>query len=146
MAKVVQGGWLRQSADLTELEKQPLVFELYVFPSNRTAEEAFNLISDATNAKEEFGAGGTFRRENVIISTDQGQASSLTPLAESLLNKCAGAGASQLVLRTQESTDTSTSTSGEAITPAATPEPGQEAPASEDRTNPGKSTVPGEGE
>jgi hypothetical protein len=168
VAKVVSGGWLSQSyIDETEAEQRanPTGFELYVFPSNKTAEESFNLISNAPNAKEEYGSGGTFRRKNVIISTAQSQPYSLTTYAETLLTKCVGAGASQTILRSsrEEMIDGRTRSeitraeekgeallgrpSGETVAPTeTTQEPTQEAPQSEDRTNPGSSPVPGEGE
>jgi hypothetical protein len=134
VAKVAPHGWLRQTINLAELAA--LTYELYVFTSEQAATEAFTMISNAPNAKEEYGAGGTFRRANVIISTDQGEAGALTNSAESLLNRCVGAGASQSILRTQEST----SATSEA--PATTPEAAQEPPASEDNPNPGQSPAP----
>jgi hypothetical protein len=77
-------------------------FELYVFPSSKTAEEAFRIISATPNAREEWGSGETFRRGNVIAGTQQSPSGSLTALAETLLNKCVGLGASQTVIRPQE--------------------------------------------
>jgi hypothetical protein len=163
VAKVVSGGWLYQS--YAEQRANATGFELYVLPSNKAAEESFNLISNAPNAAEEYGGGGTFRRKNVIISTASNPPYSLTTYAETLLNKCVGAGASQSVLRSshEEVIDGRTRseitraeekgeallgrTGGEAVAPTeTTQEPTQEPPSSEDRTNPGQSPIPGEGE
>jgi hypothetical protein len=138
VVKVAPHGWLRQTINVAE--PATLTYELYVFPSEKEAGEAFTLISSAPNAKEEYGAGGTFRRANVIISTDQGEAGALTNGAESLLNRCVGAGASQSILRTQAST----SATSEAQTTM--PEAAQEPPASESVPNPGQSPAPREGE
>jgi hypothetical protein len=103
VAKVAAGGWLRQDYSFVEQTERKIAdYELYVFGSAQAAGEAFTLISRAPNAKEEYGAGGTFRRKNVILNTDQGEASSLTANAETLLNKCVGAGASQSTLRPPE--------------------------------------------
>jgi hypothetical protein len=163
VAKVVSGGRLVKGYTAqTEAEQHAGTpgLELYVFPSNKTAEEAFNIISAAPNAKEEWGSGGTFRRENVIANGDQASGS-LTTVAETLLNKCAGPGASQSVIRPSEEVIDGHSrsqieragqdgdvlpdtTGGETVAPTeTTQEPAQEPPASEDRTNPGQSPVPG---
>jgi len=168
VVKVAPHGWLRQTINVAE--PATLTYELYVFPSDKEAGEAFTLISNAPNAKEEYGAGGTFRRANVIISTDQGEAGALTNSAESLLNRCVGAGASQSILRPPEevinghtrseitkagedgyslpsTTETAPRSEGEA--PSATStihEPAQEPPASESVPNPGQSPAPREGE
>jgi len=141
-AKTVKGGWLIQSFHIGE--DHP-TFSLYIFKNDKTAEEAFNIISTAPDAHEEWGGGGTWRRQNLIITTSGGEPGSLPVAAETLLQKCAGTGTSQSVLRTQESASTNTDT-GEAIAPAPTPEPAPEAPDSEDRPNPGQSPIPGEGE
>jgi hypothetical protein len=136
VAKVAPSGWLRQTTNVAELEKQPLTYELYVFNSEKATEEAFMLISAAPHASEEYGAGGTFRRANVIISTDQGEAGSLTNNAETLLNRCVGKGASQSILRTQTTASTSTKSS------STTPEAEQEPPASESVPSAGQSPAP----
>lgn len=148
---------------MEQTERKEAVYELYVFASEKAAGEAFSLISSAPNAQQEYGAGGTFRRKNGIISTDQGESSSLTNSAESLLNKCVGAGASQSIVRPHEeivdghtrseitraeedgysppsATETTPRTSGD--TTSTTPEPAQEAPASEAIPNPGQSPAP----
>lgn len=137
VAKVVKGGWLAQQNELSassqaELQKQEATprFDVYVFASNKTAEEAFTLIENAPHASEEWGAGGTFRRNNIIVSTDQTPESSLAAIAEPLLNKCAGAGASQLVERPQASPS-----SGEASSTS-----------SQQESSAGQSPVPGENE
>jgi hypothetical protein len=102
VAKVAPGGWLRQDYSAVEqAERNQPAYEIYVFNNERAAGEAFNLISSAPNAQQEYGAGGTFRRRNVIINAD-GESDSLTADAETLLNKCAGAGASQSVIRAPE--------------------------------------------
>ena len=170
VAKVVSGGWLLQTySDRTEAESRAGTpsMELYVFPSNQIAEEAFKIITAAPNAKEEWGGGGTFRRGNVIATaSDQGSGSLIT-VAETLLSKCVGAGASQSIVRPEEEMIDGRprseieragedgdvplpSTTGEdqaapETTQETTQEPAQEPPASEDRTNPGSSPVPGEG-
>jgi hypothetical protein len=143
VAMTVKGGWLYQRVELTasdeaELQKQETTpqFDLYVFPSAKTATDAFKLIENAPNASAEYGAGGTFQRGNVIISTDQNPPGSLTALAESLLNKCAGTGATESVLRSQEST----STTGESSTSQSSEVPGESQPSQ------GQSPVPGEAE
>lgn len=82
------------------MERKQSTYEIYVFSSAQAAGEAFNLISGAPKAKEEYGTGGTFRRKNVIINAE-GEGGSLTADAESLLNKCVGAGASQSTGRTR---------------------------------------------
>ena len=144
LAKTIKGGWLAQQNELSassqaELQKQEATprFDVYVFASNKTAEEAFTLIENAPHASEEWGAGGTFRRNNIIISTDQTPEGSLAAIAEPLLNKCAGAGASQLIERPQpgppegsEGTDTSTGETG--------------LPPSANESSQGQSPVPGE--
>jgi hypothetical protein len=159
-----------QASNIGELEKQsqsPLN-ELYVFSNDKTAEEAFQIISAAPHAKEEWGSGETFRRGNVIAGTGQNPSGSLTTSAEMLLNRCVGAGASQSVIRPPEEVIDGRSraeieraeedgdvllpsTTGEGqttpeTTPATTPEPAQEPPASEDVPNPGQSPAPKEGE
>jgi hypothetical protein len=167
VTKVVSGGRLVKGYTAqTEAESRAGTpgLELYVFPSNKAAEEAFNIISAAPNAKEEWGSGGTFRRENVIANGDQASGS-LTTVAETLLNKCVGAGASQSVIRPPEEVidrhsrseieragedgdvlPPSTTDEGRATpetTQETTQEPAQEPPSSEDRPNPGSSPVPG---
>lgn len=102
VAKTALGGWLRQDYSAVEqTERNQPAYEIYVFNSEQVAGEAFNLISTAPNAQQEYGTGGTFRRRNVIINA-AGEADSLTADVESLLNKCAGAGASQSVIRAPE--------------------------------------------
>lgn len=142
VAKAIQGGWLYQdAAEETEAQKQAGApgFEIYVFATDKTAEEAFNLISSSPRASEEYGAGGTFRRNNIIISTDQTPESSLAAVAEPLLNKCAGAGASQLIERPlpgpPEGSEGTNTSQGETGLPPSENEPSQ-----------GQSPVPGEGE
>ena len=162
VAKTVKGGWLRQNANLTSAVAGTPTYEIYVFANDQTAEAAFNLIANDSNAREEYGDGGTFRRRNIVISTDQGEPGSLTKNAETLLNKCAGAGASQAITRTGEEVvdgqtrsderkrseehgaapDTSEATTSTAGT---TPEPVQEPPASESVPNPGQSPAPTRG-
>jgi hypothetical protein len=145
VAKTIKGGWLHQNTELTasdqaelQAQEQTPQFDLYVFPSAKTATEAFKLISSAPNASAEYGAGGTFQRGNVIVSTEQEPPGSLTALAESLLNKCAGAGATESVLRSQESTSTGQSTTGESSA-------SQEGAPGEQEPSQGQSPVPGEG-
>jgi hypothetical protein len=161
MAKVASGGWLRQDYSAVEqMERKQAAYEIYVFGSAQAAEEAFKLISSTPDAKEEYGTGGTFRRKNVIINAE-GEGGSLTADAESLLNKCVGAGASQSIVRppeelvnghtrseitkAEEDGYSFPSTSSETPT-ASTSEPAQEPPASEDVPNPGQSPAPREGE
>lgn len=144
VAKTTRGGWLHQNTELTasdqaelQAQEQKPQFDLYVFASAKTATEAFKLISAAPNASAEYGAGGgTFQRNNIIINTEQEPPGSLTALAESLLNKCAGAGATESVLRSQEST----STTGESSTSQSSEVP------SENQPSQGQSPVPGESE
>lgn len=144
VAKTIKGGWLHQNTELTasdqaelQAQEQNPQFDLYVFPSAKVATEAFKLISAAPNASAEYGAGGgTFQRGNVIVSTDQEPPGSLTALAESLLNKCAGTGATESILRSQEST----STTGESPTSQSSEVP------SENQPSQGQSPVPGESE
>ncbi|HTZ87562.1 MAG TPA: hypothetical protein VMB05_12915 [Solirubrobacteraceae bacterium] len=167
--KAVSGGWLAQSfAEQTEADTraEATALEIYVFPSSKVAEEAFKLIASAPNAHEEWGGGGTFRRKNVIVNTDQNPPYSLTQYAEKLLNKCAGAGASQALLRPHEEAvdgqtpaerkrseeDGGAPNTGETVprtsgdTTSTTPEPAQEPPASENVPNPGQSPARREGE
>ncbi len=145
LSKTIKGGWLAQQNELSassqaELQKQEATprFDVYVFASDKTAEEAFTLIENAPHASEEWGAGGTFRRNNIIINTDQTPEGSLAAIAEPLLNKCAGAGASQLVERSQPppegSEGASISTSQNSQVP------------SESQPSQGQSPVPGESE
>jgi hypothetical protein len=161
IAKVVREGWMVQASNIGELEKQSPFNELYVFPSSKAAEEAFNIISAAPNAREEWGSGETFRRGNVIAETGQNPSGSLTASAETLLNRCAGPGASQSVIRPPEEVIDGRSraeieragedgdvllpnTTGEdQAAPDTTQEPTQEPPSSEDRRSPGSSPVPG---
>jgi hypothetical protein len=163
--KAVSGGWLAQSfAAQTEADTraEATALEIYVFPSSKVAEEAFKIIASAPNAHEEWGGGGTFRRKNVIVNTDQNPPYSLTQYAEKLLNKCAGAGASQALLRPHEEAvdgqtpaerkrgeedGTAPDTGETQPTPTSTTsEPAQEPPASENVPNPGQSPAPREGE
>lgn len=163
VAKVVQSGWLYQRMSEAEMEKHNPQFELYIFPSSRTAEEAFNIISATPNAREEWASGETFRRGNVIADTQQNPSGTLTAFAETMLNKCVGPGASQSIVRApeqlidghslseikkaEEDGYSFPSTSSEAQTStSAAPEPAQEPPASEDIPNPGQSPAPREGE
>ncbi len=145
VAKTIKGGWLHQNTELTasdqaelQAQEQKPQFDLYVFASTKTATEAFKLIENAPNARAEYGAGGTFQRGNVIVSTEQEPPGSLTALAESLLNKCAGAGATESILRSQESTSTGQSPTGESST-------SQEGAPYEQEPSQGQSPVPGEG-
>ena len=141
---------------MEQMERKQSAYELYVFGSAHAAEEAFKLMSNAP--KEEYGIGGTFRRKNVIINA-AGEGGSLTADAESLLNRCVGAGASQSIVRPPEELINGHSrseikkaeedgysfpnTSSEAQT---SPSTAQEPPASEDIPNPGQSATPRESE
>jgi hypothetical protein len=136
VAKTSHGGWLYQSAEFEAPGKGSPQFDLYIFANSKTAEEAFALIQSAQNPSAEFGAGGTFQRANVVISTDQSPESPVATYAEALLKKCVGAGKTQSFLRSQESQ--TTSTTGEAAT--------QEPPSSENEPSAGQSPVPGESE
>lgn len=159
VAKIVKGGWLIQSDFyLSEHDENHAPFTLYIFQNDKTAEEALKLISTAPDAHEEWGSGGTWRRQNLII-TNGDEPGSLSVAAETLLKKCTGAGASQSVLRPQEKEEvvdgrtrseiTRAEAKGEALLgrtsgeAAAPTEAAQEPPASEDHTNPGSSPVPG---
>ncbi len=105
VAKTIKGGWLYQIyAEESPAESIPgkTEFELYIFKNDKTAEEAFNLISTAPNTKEEWGDGGSFRRGNVIADAEEYPGSSITAEAESLLNKCVGSGSTQTILRPNE--------------------------------------------
>jgi hypothetical protein len=161
VAKTVKRGWLQQNTNLTSATAATPTYEIYVFADDRTAESAFNLIANDSNAREEYGDGGTFRRRNIVINTDQGEPGALTANAEKLLNKCAGAGASQAITRAGEEVvdgqtrserqrseedgappDTSETTPTAASTTA---EPTQEPPTSENMPNPGQSPAPTRG-
>lgn len=155
IAKVAAGGWLRQDyAAVEQVERKEPAYEIYVFVSTHAATEAFKLISSAPNAKIEWGGGGTFQRKNVIVNTDQGEAGSLTNSAESLLNRCVGTGASQVITRPGDEAVTSGQTLSErtraeedgAAPITSNPEPTQEPPASESIPNPGQSPAPKQGE
>jgi hypothetical protein len=155
VAKTVKGGWLRQNTNLTSAAAGTPTYEIYVFANDQTAEAAFNLIANDSNAPEEYGAGGTFRRRNIVIGTDQGEPGPLTANAEKLLNKCAGAGASQAITRAGEevvdgqtrserkrSEEDGAAPDTSEVTTSTTPEPAQEPPASESVPNPGQSLAP----
>jgi len=155
VAKTVKNSWLWQNTNLASATTGAPVYEIYVFATNQGAGAAFNLIANDSNAREEYGDGGTFRRGNVVISTDQGEPGALTADAEKLLNKCVGGGASQATTRAgQEVVDGQTRSerqrseedgaapsTGETTPTAAstTAEPAQEPPTSEDAPNPGQS-------
>jgi len=149
IAKTVKGGSLEQRSELTssdeaELLKQEMTtrFSLYVFADTKTATEAFHLISSSPNATNEYGAGGSFQRGNIIInSASQESSGSLTALAETLLNKCAGAGATESILRPQESQNTTGENTGQSTTDETSPS--QEG--TPDEPSQGQSPVPGEG-
>jgi hypothetical protein len=162
VAQTVKDGWLRQNTNLTNAVAGTPTYEIYVFATDQLAEAAFNMIANDSSAREEYGDGGTFRRRNIIINTDQGEAGPLTAHAETLLNKCAGAGASQSITRAGEAVvDGQTSSerqrseengaapnTGETVprtsgdTTSTISEPAQEPPASENVPNPGQSPAP----
>jgi hypothetical protein len=105
VAKVAAGGWLYQSyGDETEAERnsEKPEWELYVFKDDQTAQEAFNIIRNAAKPKAEFGAGGTFLRKNLIITTVASVRGSLIGWAEPLLRKCVGAGSTKSIIRPPE--------------------------------------------
>lgn len=138
---------------MEQAERNQPAYEIYVFGSEQAAGEAFSLISSAPNAQQEYGTGGTFRRKNVIVNAG-GESGSLTADVESLLNKCAGRGASQSVIRAPEEVRNERTSSerlrseedGAAPEASTTQEPTQEPPASESIPNPGQSPAPKEGE
>lgn len=82
-----------------EIPKAELTsFSIYVFKNSQIAIEAFKIIVHTPNAEEEWGAGGTFQRANVVLTT-QTSSPSLVAAAETLLNKCSVPGHSQSILR-----------------------------------------------
>jgi predicted small secreted protein len=143
--KVVSGGWLFQSAgEETEAEEREHApgFDVYVFPDNKTATEAFALISGSENAADEFGGGGTFIARNIIITTDQ-ESPQLDVFADALLKKCAHSSATQSIHREEDSTEGASSEvppSPEASPTGEVGAPGQSEPSAR------QSPVPGQGE
>jgi hypothetical protein len=143
--KVVSGGRLFQSAgEETEAEEREHApgFDVYVFPDNKTATEAFALISGSENAADEFGGGGTFIARNIIITTDQ-ESPQLDVFADALLKKCAHSSATQSIHREEGSTEGASSEvppSPEASPTGEVGAPGQSEPSA------GQSPVPGRGE
>jgi hypothetical protein len=57
IAKTAKHGWLRQNTSLTSASTGAPVYEIYVFANEQTAEAAFNLIANDSNAREEYGDG-----------------------------------------------------------------------------------------
>lgn len=103
VAKVVKGGWLVQglaAEDAMEKDLNSPGFELFVFKDGKTAEQAFDIMM---NVKETWDAAGAFRRKNLVIATGSGPPAMVSGIAEGLLNRCAGAVASQSFLRPKPS-------------------------------------------
>jgi hypothetical protein len=146
VAKTISGGWLFQSAgEETEAETQANApgFDVYVFPDEKTAKEAFTLIAHAENAHEEFGGGGTFQAKNIIISTDQNPPGSLDSFADALLKKCTGSSATQSLHREEQ--DSEGSTEGTA-SEAPAQESGEVGAPGQSEPSAGQSPVPGQRE
>jgi hypothetical protein len=143
VAKVIHGGWLFQSAgEQSEAERNANTpgFNIYIFQDTKTAEQAFRLIEHAPDAQEEYGAGGTFQRGSMVITTDQSPTGSLNGFAESLLNKCVGKGTTHSFLRE--------ATASEGASTEATPETntGEVGAPGESEAPAGQSPLPNEGE
>jgi ABC-type glycerol-3-phosphate transport system substrate-binding protein len=139
IAKVVHGGWLLQSAgEESEAERSTNTpgFDIYIFGSTKTAEEAFSLIEHAPDPSDEYGGGGTFQRGSVIVSSDQ-DAPGLPGYAEKLLDNCVGKGTMRTYMREQSS---ETAPAEEPQTSGEVGAPGEAGPSA------GQSPLPGEDE
>jgi hypothetical protein len=140
VGKVVSGGWLFQSAgEESEAEREANTpgFDIYVFDSNKAAEEAFAMIEGAEHASEEFGGGGTYVAKNIVITSDQ-DAASLDSTADALLKKCAGISPTHSIHRPSSSESSAENSSSEA--PAS--QGGEVGAPSEDQPSAGQSPVP----